>query len=83
MTVRWKGVGRKKTTIYIEEELLRSTRVLAARTGRRDSDVVQDALRSYLGVDVLDRVWGRSDLDEAQALDLAYEEIHRGRRRRS
>lgn len=76
-------MARKKTTFYIDEDILRSTRVLAARTGKRDSDVVQDALRSYLGVDVLDRVWGRSDLDEEQALKLAYEEVHRGRRRRS
>ena len=76
-------MARKKTTVYIDEDILRSTRVLAARTGKRDSDVVQDALRSYLGVDVLDRVWGRSDLDEEQALKLAYEEVHRGRRRRS
>jgi len=76
-------VARKKTTFYIDEDILRGARVLAARTGKRDSDVVQDALRSYLGVDVLDRVWGRSDLDEEQALKLAYEEVHRGRRRRS
>ena len=76
-------MARKKTTVYIEEDLLRSARVLAARTGRRDSDVLQDALRSYLGVDTLDRVWSRSDLGEDEALKLAYEELHRSRRRRS
>lgn len=75
-------MSRKKTTVYIEEDLLRGARVMAARTGKRDSDIVQEALRRYLGVDTLDRVWGRSDLDEEQALTLANEEVHRSRKKR-
>lgn len=83
MTSRWHNgvMARKKTTVYVEEDLLRSTRVMAAREGKRDSDIVEEALRSYLGVDVLERVWSRSDLDESQALELAYEELHRSRRK--
>jgi hypothetical protein len=76
-------MARKKTTVYVEEDLLRSARVLAARMGKRDSDIVEDALRSYLGVDVLERVWSRSDLGEKQALELAYEELHGSRKPRS
>jgi len=72
-------VARKKTTVYVEEDLLRSARVMAARAGKRDSDIVEEALRTYLGVDVLERVWSRSDLDEKQALELAYDELHRSR----
>ncbi len=72
-------MARKKTTVYVEEDLLRSARVMAARAGKRDSDIVEEALRTYLGVDVLERVWSRSDLDEKQALELAYDELHRSR----
>ncbi len=49
-------MARKKTTVYVEEDLLRSARVMAARAGKRDSDIVEEALRTYLGVDVLERV---------------------------
>jgi hypothetical protein len=73
-------VARKKTTVYIEEDLLRNARIVAARAGKRDSDILEDALRSYLGVDILERVWARSDLTEEQALQLAYDELHEERR---
>ena len=73
-------VARKKTTLYIDEMLLRSMQVLAARQGKRDSDVVEAALRKYLGFDVLDRVRARSDLTEEEAMKLAYEELHAMRR---
>lgn len=73
-------MARKKTTVYVEEDLLRNARVAAARAGKRDSDILEDALRSYLGIEVLDRVWARSDLTEDQALRLAYDELHKERR---
>ena len=50
-------------------------RVAAARSGKRDSDVVEEALRRYLGFALLDQVWARSDLTEEEALQLAYEEL--------
>lgn len=70
---------KKKTTIYVDEEVLRSARVMAARTGKRDYEVVEDALRAYLGMEVLDRVWARSDLDEDAAMKLAVDEVRRFR----
>lgn len=70
-------MGRKKTTLYMDEDLLRSARLLAARTDRSEYDIVEDALRRYLGFHVLERVWERDDLpDEDAALELAYEELH-------
>ena len=75
------SVARKKTTVYVEEELLRGARVAAARAGKRDSDILEEALRRYLGVDVLDRVGARSDLGEEEAFRLAYDELHEERRR--
>ncbi len=46
---------RRKVTLYVDEDVLRAARVRAARTDRRDSDIVEDALRSYLGFDVVER----------------------------
>lgn len=66
--------GRRKVTLYVDEDVLRAARVRAARTDRRDSDIVEDALRSYLGFDVVERVWAHSDLDEEEAMRLAVEE---------
>ena len=71
---------RRKTTVYLEDELLRATKIAAARTGKRDYQVVEEALRAYLGLDLLDRVGARSNLTENEALDLAYRELHQSRR---
>jgi len=55
--------------------------VKAARTGRRDSDVIEEALRRDLGLDLLERVWKNADLSEDDALRLAVEAQHQTRRR--
>lgn len=70
---------KKKTTIYLDEGVLRATRAAAARTGRSQSDIVEAALRRYLGFELLDRVWARSDLTEEEALALAVEATHASR----
>ncbi|MBV9028299.1 MAG: type II toxin-antitoxin system VapB family antitoxin, partial [Candidatus Eremiobacteraeota bacterium] len=43
---------KRKTTVDVDDELLRATRVAAARTGKRDSQVVEEALRAYLGLEL-------------------------------
>jgi predicted transcriptional regulator len=69
-------VTKQKTTVYLDDEVLRASRVLAARTGRRDSEVVEAALRRYLGFDALERVWARNrDLSEEEAMDLALKAV--------
>jgi hypothetical protein len=73
---------KKKVTFYISEDVLRAAKVSAARTDRRDSEVVETALREYLGFDVLERVWARSELSEKEAMDLAVSEVHASRRRK-
>lgn len=74
------SMARAKATVYLDPEVLRATRVAAARTGKRDSDVVEEALREYLGLAVIDRIRSRSDLGEDEAMRLAYEELHAMRR---
>jgi len=66
----------KKATFYLDEDVLRAMRVRAARSDRRDSDIVEEALRRYLGFDVVEAVWTRSDLGADKAMDLAVTEIH-------
>lgn len=70
---------KKKTTVYLEDDVLRSARVMAARTGKKDYEVLEDALRSYLGMEVLDRAWANADLTDEEALRLAVDEVHRFR----
>jgi hypothetical protein len=75
-------MARAKATVYLAPDVLRAARVRAARTGKRDSDVVEEALREYLGLAALDRIRAKSDLDEDGARQLAYEELHEMRRER-
>ena len=67
---------KKKVTLYVDEDVMRAARVRAARTDRRDSEVVEEALRAYLGFDVLASVWARSNLTEDEAMRLAVEATH-------
>lgn len=70
---------KKKVTFYVDEDVMRAARVRAARTDKRDSEVVEEALRAYLGFDVLASVWARSNLSEDEAMRLAVEETHAAR----
>lgn len=64
---------KARTTLTIDENVLTAVRVEAARTGRRDSDVIEAAVRRDLGLDLLDRLWAAADLGEEEAMDLARE----------
>ncbi len=67
---------KRKVTLYLDEGVLRAARVRAARTDKRDSEVVEAALRAYLGFEAVERVWARSTLTEAEAMRLAVDETH-------
>jgi hypothetical protein len=75
-------MARAKTTVYLDQDLLRAAKVQAARTGRREYEVFEEALRQYLGLDVLDQVWGRVDVPEDKAAELAYRELRAARKTR-
>lgn len=76
------GGNKRKTTVYLDEGLLRAAKIQAAREGKKDYEVFEEALRSYLGLGVVERAWERSPLDEQEALDLAYRELRASRRAR-
>jgi hypothetical protein len=69
-----------RTTLTIDDEVLRAVKVRGARTGKGDSQVIEEALRRQLGLDVLERLWQANDLSEAEAMELAVEAQHETRR---
>ncbi len=75
-------MARKKTTIYIDDTLLKAAKVLAARMGKKkkEYEVFEDALRGHLGLGVLERIWNRRKLTDTDALKLAYQELHAARK---
>jgi hypothetical protein len=62
---------KTRTTLTIDEDVLRAVKVRAARTGMGESEVIEEAVRKDLGLDLLDRLWARNDLTEDEAMDLA------------
>lgn len=71
---------KTRTTLTIDEEVLRAVKVRAARTGKGESEVIEQALRRELGFDLLDHLWDRTDLKEDEAMDLAVEAQHASRK---
>jgi predicted transcriptional regulator len=67
-------MAKVKTTLSIDEELLRRIRVRAARSRRTQSAVLEEALRQ--GLDVIEHIRARADLPEERALRLASEVVH-------
>lgn len=75
-------MAKVRTTLTIDEDVLRVVKVRGARTGKGDSEVIEEALRRELGLDLLERLWRRDDVDEAEAVALAVEAQHKTRPRR-
>jgi hypothetical protein len=75
-------MARRKTTVYVEEDLLRAAKVRAARTGEKDYEVFEAALKEFLGFGILERAGRNSDLTEEESMELVYEELHAMRRER-
>jgi hypothetical protein len=71
-----------RTTLTIADDVLRAVKVRGARTGKGDSEVIEEALRRELGFELLDRLWRREDVGEEEAVALAVEAQHKTRRRR-
>jgi hypothetical protein len=76
-------MAKVRTTLTIDDSVMKAVKIRAARTGRGDSEVIEESLRRDLGLDLLERLWERNRLSEAQATALAVEAQHKTRRRRS
>jgi hypothetical protein len=74
-------MAKVRTTLTIDDAVMRAVKIRAARTGRGDSEVIEDSLRRDLGLDLLERLWERNVLSETEATALAVEAQHETRRR--
>jgi hypothetical protein len=74
-------MAKIRTTLTIDEDVLRAVKIRAARTGSGDSEVIEGALRSELGLDLLERLWAEDGMPEAEATALAVEAQHATRAR--
>lgn len=71
-----------RTTVTLDQDVLRWVKVRAARQGKGDSEVIEESLRRDLGLDLLERLWAKNRMDEDEAMRLAVEAQHRTRPRR-
>jgi predicted lactoylglutathione lyase len=75
-------VAKIRTTIMLDEDLMRLLKDRAARQGKGDSDVIEESLRRDLGLEALERLWSKSTVNEKEAVQLAVEAHHSTRKRR-
>jgi hypothetical protein len=74
---------KARTTLTLDEEVFRAVKIKAARTGKRDSQVIEESLRRDLGLDTLRDIWARvKPAPEGEGMDLASAELHAMREER-
>jgi hypothetical protein len=66
-------MSKVRTTVTLDEQVLRWVKVRAARQGKADSQVIEESLRRDLGLELLERLWDRNKMDEDEAMRLALE----------
>jgi hypothetical protein len=79
------AMARTEDDVRIGGALLAAVRARAARAGRPEAEVVEEALRRYLGLDaLLEDVWAANSdgPSEDEALELAYSELRAARAER-
>jgi hypothetical protein len=77
-------MSKARTTVTLDEDVFRAVKVKAARTGQRDSQVIEESLRRDLGIDTLAEIWAKvTPAPEGEGLELAGDELRkmRGERR--
>jgi hypothetical protein len=76
-------MSKTRTTVSLDEDVFRAVKIKAARTGKRDSQVIEEALRRDLGIDDLAAIWAKvSPAGEDEGMELAKTELHEARRER-
>jgi gamma-glutamyl:cysteine ligase YbdK (ATP-grasp superfamily) len=76
-------MSKTRTTVTLGEDVFRAVKIKAARTGQRDSQVIEESLRRDLGVDALAEIWARvTPASEEEGLELARDELRAMRRER-
>ena len=66
------GSGSEEAAVYIDETLLRPTKVAAARSGKREHEILEEALRKHLGLaKAVEHIWFRHNQEEPPSEDKA------------
>lgn len=79
-------MARRKTTVYLDPDVVTATKVLAAARAQSESRLVEDALRAYLRdaeaaearTDLralMERLGTRAQPEDEEAMALAVEEV--------
>jgi hypothetical protein len=74
-------MAKVRTTLTIDQDVLKWVKIRAARTGVSDSAVIEESLRRDLKLDVLDELWAHATMSETKASELAVEAQHATRPR--
>jgi hypothetical protein len=70
-------MSKTRTTVTLEEDVFRAVKIKAARTGKRDSQVIEESLRRDLGIEGLEDIWaGVRPVPEMEGMELAEAELH-------
>ena len=72
-------MAKIRTTLTIDQEVLRWVKVRAARTGKGESEIIEEAVRRDLGLNLLEKLWTANNLTEIEATQLAVEAQHETR----
>jgi hypothetical protein len=68
---------KTRTTVTLDAEIFRAVKIKAARTGKRDSQVIEESLRRDLGLEGLEDLWARvTATSEGEGVALADAELH-------
>jgi|GraSoiStandDraft_17_1057272.scaffolds.fasta_scaffold892462_1 hypothetical protein len=67
---------RKKTSVYVDDQLLRAVKIVAAAEGLKESEVFERALATYVARWSVAPNWERPDApSEEEAMRLALEAL--------
>jgi hypothetical protein len=69
-------MAKVRTTLTVDEQIMRAVKITAARTGKGDSQVIEEALRRDLGMELLESLWSGDPMTETDAVALAVEAQH-------
>ncbi len=73
-------MAKVKTTIYVDENVMRRVRVAAALDGRPVSEHIEEALERSTRAEAVERIRAHFDLDPDEAERIAVEEVRAHRR---
>lgn len=76
-------MSKTRTTVTLDDDVFRAVKIKAARTGMRDSQVIEESLRRDLGLDDLAEIWAKvTPAAEEEGMNLATDELRAMRRER-